>query len=294
MAGRVPMLRMSRRFLAHQCSATRPVLISLEIPRAQKGGSAAWERIGFETTTIDPLDSASGRFIQCGGVLFDLNGEAPSIAWNLHRGECVRAAQGGATAAAAAAAASSRAMAELAEIDGIPTTVAEYPTELLEEMTEAYNPHRNRALGLYSLVILTPDLQRTVDAMSAAGLQLRRIADPSPASDQLAMAFFKLGSPLGQANGAADVIVELVAPREPGREVSLPGFAPFGGEHHPATLGGVMFTVPCLEHLPEVVGEGLLGKARPAVQGKGRRVAPIRHEQAGLPLAVAFITPPCT
>ena len=35
-----------------------------------------------------------------------------------------------------------------------------------------------------------------------------------------------------------------------------------------------------------------MGKARPAMQGQGRLIAPVRHSQLGLGMSLAFMTPP--
>ena len=68
-------------------------------------------------------------------------------------------------------------------------------------------PHPTGVIGLDHVVVATPDLPRTVDALAGAGLELRRVRDAGrDASGRLRQqAFFWLGS----------VILEVVGPAEP-------------------------------------------------------------------------------
>jgi len=111
--------------------------------------------------------------------------------------------------------------------------------------------HANGAVVLDHVVALTDDLRRTVDALGAAGLDLRREQPP--------MAFLRLG----------ELILEVVQVQPDGAE---PGF------------WGIVVVVPDLGALGPLVGE-----PKDAVQ-PGRRIATVRRE-AGLKTALAFMTP---
>ena len=160
-------------------------------------------------------------------------------------------------------------------------------------------PHPNGAIGIYSVCVTTPDFDGTIAAFQANGLSLRRVRradDPASAlSRGLSMAFFKFGAPPGR-----DVILELVAPPpapasssagdaavSPAVAIERAGF-PVGPQ---ATIAGLVVEVPSIAPLVSLLGPELLGAERDAAQGHGRRIAPLKHKAAGLPLPLAFITP---
>ena len=73
------------------------------------------------------------------------------------------------------------------------------------------------------------------------------------------------------------MVVEVVAPRTPGEALTLPGLGATGGDTAaPATLSGLVVVVPSLGSAQAAVGEGL-GAARPAIQGGGRTIAPVKR-----------------
>jgi hypothetical protein len=152
-------------------------------------------------------------------------------------------------------------------------------------------PHPNLAQAVYSISVATPDLRRTMGALSESLGEARRVLDPTPFAPKLSMALFKLGSPSGP------VIVEVLAPSVTGTAVEIPGIGSIAeGEDVPASIVGMVVLTPHLEHLSGVLGAGRLGKIRPAMQGQGRRIAPVLRGDAdardGLALGLAFMTPP--
>ena len=179
---------------------------------------------------------------------------------------------------------------ERVSLDGIDTEIDGFLVMQQSLQHERGQRHPNGALGLYSLTVVSADLERTMRVFAApAGLGApRRVAEPSPFSPDLSMAFYKAGSATG------DVIIEVVAPRRPGTAVRLgAGLPPIGADRDaPAYLGGMVVVVPDLASLSDVLGADRVGKARPAVQGQGRMIAPARHDALGLSLSLAFITPP--
>lgn len=109
------------------------------------------------------------------------------------------------------------------------------------------------------VVVATGDLDRTVTALDAAGLDRRRIRD----AGAVRQAFYVVGPAL----------VEVAGPAEPTGD--------------PARLWGVTFVAADLDAAAAALGP-LLGDVRDAVQ-PGRRIATVRRE-AGLGLAVALMT----
>src|SRR3954447_4823548 len=74
-----------------------------------------------------------------------------------------------------------------AELDGLEIAAADQPGP------SAASPHPNGVTGIDHVVAISPDLDRTVAALEAAGLDLRRVRDePTPAGAPR-QAFFRLG-----------------------------------------------------------------------------------------------------
>jgi hypothetical protein len=146
--------------------------------------------------------------------------------------------------------------------DGLPIACSEAPS-----IAAPAPPHPNGVVGIDHLVVFTPDLDRTVAAGQALGLDLRRIRDePAPAGSPR-QAFFRLG----------DLILE-VAQAPPGSPLR-PG--------SPARFYGLAFLIKDIDATAASLGD-LCGEPRDAVQ-PGRRIATVRKE-AGLGLPVAFMT----
>jgi hypothetical protein len=130
-----------------------------------------------------------------------------------------------------------------------------------DEAAEA-GTHPLGAIAVDHVVARTPDLERTLGALQAAGLELRRTRDAGPDARQ---GFFNLGT----------AILEVVGPREPDGD-------------GPASFWGLVLVVSDLDAAAERLGD-LAGTPREAVQ-PGRRILTLRRE-AGLGTAVALMTP---
>ena len=131
-------------------------------------------------------------------------------------------------------------------------------------------PHPNGVVSLDHVVMLSPDLDRTVEDLRGDGFDLRRIREGETPGGSTRQAFFRVGEP----------ILEVVQAPE-GTSVAKD---PDGR----ARLWGLAFIVEDMEHTAASLGE-LLGRPRDAVQS-GRRIATLRPE-AGLGPAIAFMTP---
>jgi len=135
---------------------------------------------------------------------------------------------------------------------------------------EAVGAHPNGVTRIDHVVMLTPDLDRTVAELESQGFDLRRTRDGPTPGGSTRQAFFRAGEP----------ILEVVLAPE-GSSVARD---PAG----PARLWGLAFGVDDLERTARSLGD-LLGTPRDAVQ-PGRRIATLRDE-AGLGPAIAFMSP---
>jgi hypothetical protein len=150
------------------------------------------------------------------------------------------------------------------DLDGLPTSPSE------QAPAERAAAHPNGVLAIDHVVAVSPALDRSVRALQAAGLELRRVREePTPAGAPR-QAFFRLGAE----------ILELV--QEP-PEVSERA----GGTGRPAVFWGLALRSEDLERTVEGLGDRV-GSVRPAVQ-PGRRIATLRRS-AGLGVPVALMS----
>ena len=155
------------------------------------------------------------------------------------------------------------------QLDGLPTARADAANA--SDPAEDPPPHPNGVTALDHVVAITPALDRTVRALQAAGLDLRRVREqPTPAGAPR-QAFFRLGG----------VILEVVQAPEDAIERS-------GGPDGPAFFWGLAFKVADIDATVAFLGEERCSAARPAVQ-PGRRIATLRRA-AGSSVAVALMT----
>ena len=174
------------------------------------------------------------------------------------------------------------------ELDGLPTTLAGVPAPPMEDpspaetgegrrRTQPPSPHSeahehpNGITTIDHLVAMSPDLDRSVVALQAAGLDLRRIREqPTPAGAPR-QAFFRLG----------EVILELV--QEPAEVVA----ARPDGANGPTRFWGLALLSDNLEQTVARLGEHS-SEIRAAVQ-PGRQIATLRRS-AGLAAPVALMS----
>jgi hypothetical protein len=199
---------------------TRPELDELAVADPPD----AWRSLGFTVV---------GDVVPLGGVRIRLGAGSPGssgiVGWSL------------------------RGLAPEADLDGLPTTLSHAPPP--EPVT-----HPNGALGVDHVVALTPDFERTVDALRAAGLDYRRTRDAGRGRRQ---AFFVMG----------DCLLELGGP------------APGEGC---ARFWGLTLVVDDLDAASGLLGERL-GRVKDAVQ-PGRRIATVQPS-AGLTVPMALMSP---
>ena len=185
------------------------------------GSPAAWERLGF---------AVDGVAVRLGAVRLAFSeDEPPGI-----RGWALTGVAGG-------------------DVDGLKTAAA------TETPPGPAPRHPNGALRLDHVVVFTPDLDRTLAALEAAGLDLRRVRE---AGGGVRQGFYRVG----------EAILEVAGDVEPAG---------------PARFWGLVVVVGDLDAVAAQLGDDL-GSPRDAVQ-PGRRIATVR-DSAGLGLPVAFMT----
>ncbi|HZI90127.1 MAG TPA: hypothetical protein VFD31_00700 [Thermoleophilaceae bacterium] len=166
------------------------------------------------------------------------------------------------------------------ELDGLPTQRHEHPS------VDRPGTHPNGAERIDHVVAFSPDLERTITALRAAGLDFRRLREgPTPAGAQRqALARSADGSAIRRAPQQAffrvgEAILEVVE-HPPGTPLAEDPDAPAG-------FYGLALATADIDATARVLGP-LLGEVRDAVQ-PGRRIATVRRE-AALGLPVAFMS----
>jgi hypothetical protein len=139
-------------------------------------------------------------------------------------------------------------------IDGLATQAS--------DMAAGAGTHPLGVTAVDHVVATTPDIDRTLGALQAAGLELRRVRDAGPNGRQ---GFFNLGT----------AVLEVVGPRERDGD-------------GPAAFWGLVLVVADLDAAAARLGERA-GAPRDAVQ-PGRRIVTVRRD-AGLGTAVALMSP---
>jgi hypothetical protein len=160
------------------------------------------------------------------------------------------------------------------ELDGLPTTHSDSPPPSSPPpLPPPATIHPNGVKAIDHLVAFSPALDRSVQALQAAGLHLRRIREqPTPAGAPR-QAFFRLGEEI------LEVVQEPDAALERHRT----------GADRPARFWGLALLVEDLERTVESLVPHV-SEIRPAVQ-PGRRIATLSRA-AGLTIPVALMSPP--
>jgi hypothetical protein len=195
---------------------------------------ATWKAAGY---AVD--DDGSCRIGQVRVRLVGRDGGKRILGWSLRGAPPARLADG--------------------TLDGIPTTSSE-----LAPVEPATHPNGSRYID--HVVLLTPNLARTVEALGSIGLTPKGERDSDTYGAPMRQVFFRMG----------EVILELIGQVDSAGEGS-PGFF------------GIAVTVDDLDALSAQLGEHL-GAVKDAVQ-EGRRIATLRHKELGMSVATAFMTP---
>jgi catechol 2,3-dioxygenase-like lactoylglutathione lyase family enzyme len=149
------------------------------------------------------------------------------------------------------------------DLDGLDTAVSDAPPA-------QGGAHPNGTVTIDHVVVISPDLDRTVAALRDAGFDLRRVREGDTPGGSRRQAFFRMG----------ELILEVVEAPDGTRIASDPD--------GPARLWGISFLVEDMDAPAAALGDDL-GEPRDAVQ-PGRRIATVASA-AGLGPAIAFMTP---
>jgi hypothetical protein len=145
-------------------------------------------------------------------------------------------------------------------LDGVPTTRSE---------SAAPNPaeHKNGAVSVDHVVLLSPDLKRTVAALAAVDVHPRRERDGQLGGRPMRQIFFRLG----------EVILEVVG-------------SPESTGDGPSALWGLTYMVRDIDATAAFFGDRT-APVKPAVQ-PGRRITTLRHQEFGMSVRTAMISAP--
>ena len=128
--------------------------------------------------------------------------------------------------------------------------------------------HPNGIVSIDHVVVRTGNCERTIAAFERAGFEVRGGRSTTSYGSPMRQTFFWGG----------DVILELVGP-DAGEPTT----------DEPTTIFGLALVATDIDRTAETLGD-LLGTPKPAVQA-GRRIAGLRHRQAGISLPVAVMSP---
>jgi hypothetical protein len=150
-------------------------------------------------------------------------------------------------------------------IDGLPTEAS-----TTEAPSDAPRLHDNGVEVIDHLVILSPDVDRTIAALGAVGIESRatREVDAEQYGFSARQTFFRMG----------EVILELIGPDEPMD----------GAADRPAGFFGLAYTVRDLDTTAALLAAHI-GRVKDAVQ-PGRSITTLRHKDLGMSVATAFMS----
>lgn len=146
------------------------------------------------------------------------------------------------------------------DIDGIPTTTS-------DAVIAQPGEHPNGVTKIDHIVLLSPDLDRTVATLAALGQQPRRERDGDLGGRPIRQIFYRFGS----------VIIEVVG-------------SPDTASAGPSTLWGITYVVVDIDTTAAFFGD-LTSPVKDAVQ-PGRRITTLRHREFGMSVRTALISPP--
>ncbi len=149
------------------------------------------------------------------------------------------------------------------DVDGVPTArwaeVAEIPV--------ASCVHPNGVIAIDHVVLMSPDLGRTVESLAAIGVAPRRERDTELGGRPIRQIFFRLG----------EVIVEAVG-------------SPTTAADGPSSLWGLTYVVTDIDATASFFGDRT-APIKDAVQ-PGRRITTLRHQEFGMSVPTALISAP--
>jgi hypothetical protein len=146
------------------------------------------------------------------------------------------------------------------DIDGIPVATVSAPAP-----PSPAAPHPNGVIGFDHVVVISPNLDRTIARLESRGIEARRTREVGTADAPRRQVFFWVG----------EVILELVGPVEPAGDGA-------------GRIYGLALTVDDIDGTADHLGERV-GRVKDAVQ-PGRRITTLRHKELGMSVPVAFMS----
>ena len=146
----------------------------------------------------------------------------------------------------------------LDDLDGIPTTRS-------GAVPAAPATHANGVTAIDHVVLLSPDLNRTVESMAVVGAEPRRERGAELGGRPIRQVFFRFG----------EVIIEAVG-------------SPDTASDGPATLWGITYVVADIDATATFFGDRT-SPVKDAVQ-PGRRITTLRHHELGMSVRTAMIS----
>lgn len=146
------------------------------------------------------------------------------------------------------------------ELDGIPTAAS-------EAVPAAPAEHANSVTGIDHIVVLSPDLDRTVTALGAVGAQPRRERLGELGGRPIRQIFFRFGAVIIEAVGSPDTVGQ-----------------------GPSTLWGITYTVTDIDETAAYFA-GRTTRVKDAVQ-PGRRITTVHHQEFGMSVRTAMLSAP--
>jgi hypothetical protein len=146
----------------------------------------------------------------------------------------------------------------LDDLDGIPTT----RSDAVAAMPAG---HANGVLAIDHVVLLSPDLRRTVESLTTIGVEPRRERDGQLGGRSMRQIFFRAG----------EVIIEVVG-------------SPDTASDGPSTLWGITYVVADIDATAAYFGDRT-APVKDAVQ-PGRRITTLRHHELGISVRSAMIS----
>jgi hypothetical protein len=146
------------------------------------------------------------------------------------------------------------------DLDGVPTTSS-------RQNPAAPSTHPNGVLSIDHVVLLSPDLRRTVASLATIGVAPRRERDGELGGRPIRQIFFRFGEVIVEVVGSPDTVNE-----------------------GPSTLWGLTYVVADIDATASYFGDRT-APVKDAVQ-PGRRITTLRHQEFGMSVRSAFISAP--
>jgi hypothetical protein len=140
-------------------------------------------------------------------------------------------------------------------------------TEIADPARSVPIQHLNGSTIVDHVVVVTPQLDRTIAAFAERSVEVRRVRDTDQYGPPFRQVFFRGG----------ETIIELIGPTEPAED-----------DDRPAHFYGLAFTVADLDATAIQLGDGM-SSIKDAVQ-PGRRIATLRHRNYDISVPIAFMS----